>query len=133
MIRAVYPQDIEQVWPVIEGWVEDAMQYTDLLIAEDVLEAIKDSRMQCLVVGDPIVGVVVTEIAEYPRKKVLRVVALGGNQFDLWVGEMNDVLCKWAAEIGAKLESTGRKGWERRLAPLGWKAESVTVGMNVGA
>ena len=127
MIRAVYPQDIESVWPVIEGWVKDACEYTDLINSDDVKEAIKSSRMQCLVAGDPIVGVIVTEISPYPRKNVLRVVAMGGLNLDEWLGETNDILCKWACAIGAKLESTGRKGWERRLAPLGWKTESITV------
>jgi hypothetical protein len=87
--------------------------------------------MQCLVIGEPICAVVVTEIADYPRKKVLRVVALGGEHFSEWVEEINRLLGEWAANIGAKLESSGRDGWVKRLAPLGWTKACVTVERNI--
>ena len=127
MIRSVSHQDIDHVWPVIEQWVKDACEYTDLINSNDVLKAIKARKMQCFVINDPISGVVVTEIEPYPRKTVLRVVALGGEGFDEWVSEVDDMLVKWAVSMDMKIESTGRKGWTRRLAPLGWKQSSVTV------
>ena len=76
MLYAVHADKLIDVWPSIEGYVEKALEHTDVLTSDDVFDAISDKRMQCFVVGKPIIGVVVTEIAPYPQKTILRVVVL---------------------------------------------------------
>ena len=124
MIKAVFSHEIDDVWPRIEKWVSDACEYTDVIDAQDVLNAIRERRMQCFLADDK--GVFVTEVQMYPRKKVLRVVSLGGSDLDSWLPDVTNLLDDWAREIGAKVECTGRKGWVRKLAQYGWREASVT-------
>jgi hypothetical protein len=85
---------------------------------DDVLAQIESGEAQLWWDDD---GTVVTEIYDYPGKKVLH--------FWLAAGELNGVIrqshraMEWGREQGCTTANlVGRRGWERALAAEGWGA-----------
>jgi hypothetical protein len=71
-------------------------------------------------------GIIVTEVHEYPRIKVLH--------FWLAAGKKEAVIClshramEWGRKIGCrKATLAGRKGWLKVLADEGWRASKLTL------
>lgn len=104
----------------IEKWIRDALEYSGGTHSfEDVLEAIKDSRMQ-LWAGPR--GCLVTEVLVYPQKKVLHIFLAGGELDQLT--DMHDDVIAWAKKQGCQaLSLSGRHGWKKALKPFGWDAK----------
>jgi hypothetical protein len=74
-------------WPVLRPFVEKALAYANGDInAEDVWVRCVNQMMQIWVAceGGKIWAVGVTEIINYPQTRVLRLVALSGENFNLW-------------------------------------------------
>ena len=75
---------------------------------------------------EPYLGALL-QINEYGKKKVMRILWLGGETYDgmmdfLWVLEL------WAAKLGCKdLEVAGRDGFERLLKPYGFEKTHVVL------
>lgn len=66
-------------------------------------------------------GCMIGMIAPRKRATLAVVVVLGGADFDNWL-RFEPEVCAWAAENGAQaVEFYGRKGWEKRAAPMGYK------------
>jgi hypothetical protein len=64
--------------------------------------------------------VILTEITEYPTKRVLNVFCAAGNLGEIQV--MIPVLHAWALEKGChEAYFTGRAGWEKALQSTGWQ------------
>lgn len=94
----------------------------DVYDVADIIEAIRDGRMQCFSRGDT--AFVVTEVGVFPRKKVLNVVALCGKLED--VMSMHDELLDFAREQGCEFVSSfGRPGWAKVLPKYGWRRTGV--------
>lgn len=87
---------------------------------EDILQCIQVGTMQSFAQGDTWV---VTQVHEFPRKKVLDIVFVLGERQDLH--ELEPQLEAFKQEIGADMmTATGRMGW-LRSAFKGWEAHSV--------
>jgi hypothetical protein len=89
----------------------------------DIAEMVKTGKAQMFADED---GIVITEVHEYPRVKVLH--------FWLAAGEKEAVIkqshraYEWARRIGCrKATLAGRKGWMRVLADEGWRASKLTL------
>ena len=68
---------------------------------------------------EEILAAMVSQIVSYPRKRILRIIAIGGGQMDRWLPFLPG-LEEWALENGATaLEAWGRKGWLKVLED--WK------------
>lgn len=88
----------------------------DLYTLEDILDLIEQGKMQSFVDGDTWV---VTQVHEFPRRKVLDIVFVVGH-----LGQAVQLLPQlymFANEIGATLiTGYGRDGWDAVKQP-GWK------------
>ena len=64
--------------------------------------------------GEPeVVAVLVTEIIDYPRRRVLDLALMAGDRMELWIDSL-PVLERWAVANGVdQVQVHGRKGWER--------------------
>lgn len=68
---------------------------------------------------------VVTEIVNYPCKRVMRFALAGGDLGEL-LEDFHDQILSWAREMGCvEAEFNGRLGWHKVL-PEGWKQRSET-------
>ncbi len=58
---------------------------------------------------------------KYPRKTVLLINFISGDNLDDWIKELDKTLVKFSKESGCDfLEACGRAGWERKVTKLGW-------------
>lgn len=94
---------------------------------EDVLDQVRRGQAQMWTEGD---ACIVTEVHDYPRKRVL--------SFWLATGELQDVIAlsrkvlAWGRENGCVSATlTGRRGWEKVLAAEGWAPMLFTMGREV--
>jgi len=106
------------------GWIEAALAHAGGTHGfDDVAAAILDRRMQLWAAPK---GCLVTEVADFPRKRVLNVF-LGGGEMRQLVGMKDDVEA-WARSIGCDATTiTGRRGWSRVFARHGWRPAHVTL------
>lgn len=71
-------------------------------------------------------GVAITEIIEYPRKRVLHVFLAAGELDQILDGI--DSVYEWGRTQGCtSLTMSGRFGWQRVLSKHGWKPVLVTM------
>lgn len=69
---------------------------------------------------------VVTEIVDYPCKRVMRFALAGGADRAELIDTFHDSILAWAREMGCiEAEFNGRVGWHKVL-PEGWKRRSET-------
>lgn len=125
-LYSVFPHHVSQVWPDVHEFLSDAIQHCDgkwELI--DVRRAIESKDMQLFVVMDgEVKAAVVTQFNQYPAKKVLTVVFLGGRDMERWL-HLIEELERWARDEGCdSMEVHGRSGWER---VLGWEKVSTVI------
>lgn len=90
---------------------------------DDILAGIRSNRYQW---WPGLNSFVVTEIMDYPRKRVCHVFLAGGELEEIrairtWVEE-------WAKSIGCSAATIyGRAGWERELKGEGWRRTAVCL------
>lgn len=79
--------------------------------------------MYLFVIGRPtICGASVCEVVQYVRKKAIRVVTIGGQDFPEWKSKLDEEFLRWAEIIKADgIEAYVRKGLVPGLEELGYK------------
>ena len=105
-------------------WIEAALEYshgTHEFI--DVVDAILSGKMQ---LWSNEHGCAVTEVIDYPRKRMLHVFLAGGSKEA--ISDLSEPALKWAKDIGCSdLTLTGRKGWTKALKNDGWTTSHVMM------
>ncbi len=110
------PREVEAIWPQIRGLVEDGLGHAGgCFAAEDVKQSLAAGRRQLWIDGPIPRCALITELADYPLRRVLHVFLAAGrlprDWRHLWRG-----IERWAASEGcAAVEIRGRPGWARRL------------------
>lgn len=122
MIVPVPPPMVDAVWPQVEHLLLPALGFNQGELApEDILQFLRDNQMWLLTIhqSDKIVAAAVLELVQYPRKRSLRIVLLGGSGLQDWMGELQVATNDMAKSMGASfVELHGRPGWERALRKL---------------
>lgn len=113
MIRAFRPEEVAGVWHDAEPQLRRACERMGERTTHDVLVQLVTGNAQLWRVGD---CWFVTEIANYPRKRVA-VLSLAGGRFPRHeVREMRAMLYQWAKHYHAdEIRVVGRRGWLRYL------------------
>lgn len=122
MISNLLPREAENgrtQWERCRPWIEAALPYCyGTHTIADVESQIADGRLQFWP-GERCA--VVTEIADYPRLRALNFFLAGGDLHEL-VESMEPAIVAWAKTLGCtRVAQTGRRGWGRVLAPLGYR------------
>lgn len=124
-VSLVPPQLIDGLWPRIFPHLSKASDYTfGRYEPEDILEFVVSGEAHLWVVfdGEDIVGITVTRFWEYPRKKCLDMVFIGGDEGFSWKDPMLEILQRWARDNGCEvIESSGRPGFARAFKDDGYK------------
>lgn len=106
--------------------VEDALHYAH---GEITAQALLDQVAQCQaqlwlvyrVLDRSLCAVAVTEVRSYSELSSLLVVALSGTGIDSWARALHDAFEGYCKEQHLqRMEAVGRKGFERKLGPLGF-------------
>jgi len=115
----ISPEDAVKLWDRVGPMLQRVVDHTEgELQPEDFLDNIVNNYMNLwLAVEDKeIIMAMVTQVIHYPRKKVLRVIAIAGKDFKEIHKEFNDMIESFAIQAGcSSLELWGRKGWKKML------------------
>lgn len=123
-VSLVPPQLIDGLWPRIFPHLSKAAEYTfGRYEPEDILDFVVSGDAHLWVVFDDknIVGITVTRFWQYPRKKCLDVMFLGGEEWGEWKDIVFDTLQRWAHDSGCTaIEASGRVGFARVFKSRGY-------------
>lgn len=108
---------VESVWPHIEVFIEDALDYSDGKYSlTSIKQSLLDRQMQLWVMMDHKYRAAgVTSINDYPCKSVATVMFGGGEELSYFVEGIKGIE-EWAKSAGCEsLEVWGRPGWKKAL------------------
>ncbi len=112
----VPPDEIDYIWPSVNGLIETALDRSGLFGINDAYCHVANGTWQLWVVHSErgnIECVVLTEIIEFPKEKVLRVTMATGSDRTKWVDRI-EVIEGWAKSLDCnRVQISGRPGWER--------------------
>ena len=123
---------IGMVWEFVEPFIVNALEYGEgELFPKDVKYKAEVGDFQLWIVTNKqgsFIGCFVTEILDYSLIASLRIVLLGGTDFPLWIELAHKKLEEYGKEHKCgRIELCGRRGWVRKLKPLGFKETYVVV------
>ena len=123
---------VPQLWKAVKPMLEKGISHGDgELDIEDIRKFLLDRAMQLWVLydydGEAVIMAGVTEIINYPKYKVCRAVALGGDNLDAWVKHIHGIET-WAHEMGCdKMEAYGRRGLAKKMENIGYSNKYVLI------
>jgi len=131
----VPPNQVSEIWDYIRPVVMEGKKYwEDYTTVEQLYKDITQGKFQCWIVINEgvIITVFLTEIIEYPKKRVLSIVWICGSELDKYLECFLSYLEVWAVNLGVSSAMvTGRRGWIRKLRPLGYTQERIIVEKSV--
>jgi len=124
---SVVPQQLViPLWPKVRPHLARVAERTaGRYEVEDILQAILyEGYLLWAVLDDDneITGAAVTSFVQYPRRQLLNMIFLGGDNGPAWKDEMLSTLRRWAADNHCDgLEGAGRLGWAGIFKDDGYK------------
>jgi len=120
------PDDLLTELDRCRPWIEAALTHSGGTHEwDDIVAGIRDGNLQFWPAPD---ACVVTEVLDYPRKRVLHVFLAGGRLAT--IKDMTDSIRAWARAQGCSGATLyGRPGWARVLP--GWRLRHVVMEMEV--
>jgi len=129
-LSLVHPDDINTHWVIAKRFLDKCD--SDKLDADDFLPALLTGNAQLWLIDDEsktIKAAGISRISNFPKCRVLQLVALAGDDMRDWMHHIDDMI-DFARKYGcAKIEATGRPGWER-LFPA-FKRARVRLDMTI--
>ena len=115
MIIQVPKEDLHIIWNEIEPLIKKALD--DCYTTDDILKGLIFDKFQLFISWEnKVESAVVTEVAQYPQKKVCRYFLAGGSNLNNWLEPIQTEIEKFAKFNNCHaVEVAGRKGWARKL------------------
>ena len=115
MILKVPEKDIHIIWNEVEPLIKKALD--DCYTTDDILKGLINNSFQLFISwNDKVECAVVTEVAQYPQKKICRYFLAGGSNLMNWLEPIQTEIEKFAKFNNCQaVEVAGRKGWARKL------------------
>ena len=127
MVPAEY---VDTCWAKIEPFVEKAAEYTyGRYLASNLYDMVKDGDHQLWVAydGNDFKGTVLTNVMNYPQRRVLCMGFCGGIELKDWKTPMLDLLKRYAKDMGCdSIEAFGRPGWANVFKNDGYQTKWIT-------
>ena len=121
-VALVEAEDVDMVWDDVSPLIEKALRHAEgELIPDDIKKHLDSANLRLWVAlkDKDVIAAMVTEIIQYPRKKIVRVITLAGKDMSLWY-DFLPMLEGYAIRHGcSSLEALTRKGMTRKLKD--WK------------
>ena len=121
-IGLVKPNHVHEVWDIVyEHLLRMSPHSEGELKPDDFYDLLVEGEMQLWIAVEDgnIIASMVSQVVPYPRKRVLRIISIGGEDMDKWIDNL-PLVEEWALEMGCTaLECWGRKGWLKVLTD--WK------------
>tara|TARA_R100001082_G_C4365746_1_gene161845 strand:- start:608 stop:997 length:390 start_codon:yes stop_codon:yes gene_type:complete len=115
MIIQVPKEDIHFIWNEVESLIKKALD--DCYTTDDILKGLIFDKFQLFISWEnKVESAVITEVAQYPQKKVCRYFLAGGSNMNNWLEPIQKTIEKFAKHNNCNsIEVAGRKGWARKL------------------
>tara|TARA_R100001163_G_C5014800_1_gene159510 strand:+ start:346 stop:735 length:390 start_codon:yes stop_codon:yes gene_type:complete len=115
VIIKVPQEDLHIVWNEVEPLIKKALD--DTYTARDILDGLVKNAFQLFISWeDKVESAVITEVIQYPQKKVCRYFLAGGSKMNNWLEPIQQEIEKFAKYNQCDaIEVAGRKGWLRKL------------------
>ena len=115
MIIKVPQEDLHIVWNEVEPLIKKALD--DTYTARNILDGLVKNAFQLFISWeDKVESAVITEVIQYPQKKVCRYFLAGGSNMNNWLEPIQQEIEKFAKYNQCDaIEVAGRKGWLRKL------------------
>jgi hypothetical protein len=114
-ILPVSPQHVAKVWPLVDKYVEDSLKFAQgCFLPVDIRDFCTQGKMQLWIAtrGDSVLAAVVSEITDYPRKRICAVPFIGGKDLRSWFRKMLITIETWSKEMGCVgMQGGARRGW----------------------
>jgi len=126
-IIKVIGSSVEPLRQAVTPRVVDALHHAHgEVTAKGLLDLVAEQKAQLWLVykelDRSLCAVAVTEVRIYPELSALLITALSGVGIDWWARALHDAFKEFCYEYGLKrMEAVGRKGFERKLGPLGFQ------------
>ena len=126
---------IDAIWPDVGPILQTAIDKSrGEYQLEDIYRFLHQGTMQLLIAAKDkeIIGAVITEVVQYPRKTALQVTFLAGKHMNQWFDEVVKVTKEGAKTVGADfLQATGRFGWKKYMKTAGIKSQYITYSVKL--
>jgi hypothetical protein len=109
-------EEVAENWPLIAKLLRKATVITGCYEPIDLLAMAMRGQVGIWVceVADVVKAAIVTEIKQYPRRRVLEVMFTGGSNMRDWLSPAIDALDEHARQAGCEhIATIGRPGWAR--------------------
>jgi len=115
MIIQVPKEDLHFIWNEVEPLIKKALD--DCYTTDDILKGLINNSFQLFISWNKKVeSAVVTEVAQYPQKKICRYFLAGGSNMENWLEPIQEEIEKFAKHNQCQaIEVAGRKGWSKKL------------------
>lgn len=124
-VSLVPPEMIEGLWPRIFPHLAKASEFTfGRYEPEDIMlyTMSGDAHLWVVLDEDEIIGITVTRFWQYPRKRCLDLVFLGGDEGFSWKEPMLQMLRAWAQDSGCEaIEAAARPAFARVFKDDGYR------------
>ena len=127
-IHLLEPSDVEALWVDIEPFLVRSLKHAEGELApDDLIPHLDDGKLRVwiAVVDKEIIASMVTEIIQYPRKKIVRVITLSGKDMDSWYQFLPLLEGYAISNDCSSLEAWTRKGMARKLKD--WKQSYCVI------
>ena len=110
-------EDVPAIWDHVVPFLESSQNDQREMSIEDFFESIMNEEMHLWIsIEDKeLIACMISQIATYPQKKVLRIIFVGGEGMEKWIGFMSHVENFALINGCTSLEVWGRKGWLKIL------------------
>ena len=115
MIIQVPEKDLHFIWNEVEPLIKKALD--DCYTTDDILKGLINNSFQLFISwNNKVESAVVTEVAQYPQKKICRYFLAGGSNMENWLEPIQEEIEKFAKHNQCQaIEVAGRKGWSKKL------------------
>ena len=114
-IYHVEPQFVQQVWPDVEWYIQNALMHSGGEYTAEQLKVLVVRKEQFLIIGvkeDEIVGAATVQFIDYPNYRVAFITTIGGRLIS--TKDNFEQLCQWCKANGAtKIQGAARESIER--------------------
>lgn len=121
MLEGILSTDLDSIWETVKPFIEQALEESpNDYTSQDIYEAVllRDMQLWVWKENEKIIAALVTELRDFPRKKICTLVLGAGAGLDIWKDD--DAIFRWAKERGChSVEIFGRRGWGKALT--GWR------------
>lgn len=112
---------LSRLAPTTNGRYDAVDLYNNLVLNKESLWTVVDD-------DEKIMGIILTQLHNYPQKKVFCIQYAAGDGLDDCIDEALDILEKTAVRHGCNsMQVMGRRGWVKKLQSYDWKEEFVIV------